>query len=498
RLPGRRRRPRRTVPTAEAPHAGAVAAAHHAAAVATHHPGSRHAVPQHPLLVLLHPVGLRLREVAGLDGVVERLGVGLGERVGQRRLRHAQDRGRLRPDGGVETTRADRCRRLGGRGSDDHGAEHQEHAKPDEQNLETGAHRLYLLALLSHAPNLRPEPQAQVKTASGLAQDCVRMIAPAPPAASGKDPMRSPPTDLDYAPSGYVAEVTGMPPLSLDQQRTVEGIVSPARARFDERERRLYSHDTGVLPRLVRPLAGRSLADGVVQPETEQQVVELVDLARREGIPLVPRGRGTAGYGGAVPTHGGLVLDMTRYKGVVAVDAEALTATVRAGTVWNDLETELNAQGLALRLYPTSAPSSTVAGWLAQGGAGIGSHAFGWFAENVVGARVVGGDGMVHELRGGDLVGVADAEGTTGVVLEVTLRVRPSREQEQTAVAFKTAGQLNRAIEIIAETGAPVWSISFVNPTMARLKNAGPPKTHHGHPLPTGPKLPEDRYVALF
>lgn len=289
-----------------------------------------------------------------------------------------------------------------------------------------------------------------------------------------------------------------MPPLSLDQQRTVEGIVSPARARFDERERRLYSHDTGVLPRLVRPLAGRSLADGVVQPETEQQVVELVDLARREGIPLVPRGRGTAGYGGAVPTHGGLVLDMTRYKGVVAVDAEALTATVRAGTVWNDLETELNAQGLALRLYPTSAPSSTVAGWLAQGGAGIGSHAFGWFAENVVGARVVGGDGMVHELRGGDLVGVADAEGTTGVVLEVTLRVRPSREQEQTAVAFKTAGQLNRAIEIIAETGAPVWSISFVNPTMARLKNAGPPKTHHGHPLPTGPKLPEDRYVALF
>jgi len=33
---------------------------------------------------------------------------------------------------------------------------------------------------------------------------------------------------------------------------------------------------------------------------------------------------------------------------------------------------------------------------------------------------------------------------------------------------------------------------------MARLKNAGPPKTHHGHPEASGPKLPEDRYIVLF
>src|SRR5579859_4646718 len=99
-----------------------------------------------------------------------------------------------------------------------------------------------------------------------------------------------------------------MPALTIDQQHAIEEIVSEDRARFDVRERRLYSHDTGVLPNLMRPLAGRSLADGVAQPETEGQVADLVRFAAAANIPIVPRGKGTAGYGGAIPAKGGLVL----------------------------------------------------------------------------------------------------------------------------------------------------------------------------------------------
>ena len=169
-------------------------------------------------------------------------------------------------------------------------------------------------------------------------------------------------------------------------------------------------------------------------------------FAAANAIPVVPRGRGTAGYGGAVPSHGGLVLDLTRMTGLVAVDAATLTATVCAGAVWKDLEAALKERGLALRLYPTSAPSSTVGGWLAQGGAGIGSHACGWFRENVVAARVVGGDGRVRVVEGCDLEGIADAEGTTGIITEVTLRVRRDTAQEQLAVAFPDAIGLDEAL----------------------------------------------------
>jgi Fe-S oxidoreductase/FAD/FMN-containing dehydrogenase len=290
-----------------------------------------------------------------------------------------------------------------------------------------------------------------------------------------------------------------MPALNLEQQNAIREIVSAERARFDVRERRLYSHDTGVLPKLVRPLAGKSLADGVVQPETEEQVIALVEFATCEHVPLVPRGKGTSGYGGAIPSHGGLVLDLTRLKGVVEIDDQALTVRVRAGTVWKDLEAELRQRGLALRLYPTSAPSSTVGGWLAQGGAGIGSHAFGWFRDSVVSARVVGGDAKVHVVEGDGLAGIADAEGTTGIITEVVLRVKPDTEQEQLAVAFPNAAALGEALRLITAAELPIWSISFINPTMARLKNAGPPKTHHGHPVHlNNPRLPEDSFLLTF
>ncbi|HLZ25356.1 MAG TPA: FAD-binding and (Fe-S)-binding domain-containing protein [Ktedonobacterales bacterium] len=289
-----------------------------------------------------------------------------------------------------------------------------------------------------------------------------------------------------------------MPTITTPQQQAIEAIVSPDRARFDTRERRIYSHDTGVLPGAFRLLAGPSLADGVAQPESEAQVVELVRYAVAEGIPLVPRGKATSGYGGVVPAHGGLVLDLTRLKGIVWADPEDLTVTVRAGTVWQDLEEALAAYGLALRLYPTSAPASTIGGWLAQGGAGIGSHMHGWFVDNVLGARIVTGTGEVREVAGPELAAISDAEGTTGIITEVTLAVRRAAEQASTAVSFPDAQHLTDALKMVTAQKLPIWSITFVNPTMARLKNAGPPKTHQGHPLPSGPALPEDAYVVLF
>jgi Fe-S oxidoreductase/FAD/FMN-containing dehydrogenase len=289
-----------------------------------------------------------------------------------------------------------------------------------------------------------------------------------------------------------------MSTITATQQKAILEIVGADRARFDKRERRIYSHDTGVLPGAFRLLAGPSLADGVVQPQTEDQVVKLVRYATANAIPLVPRGKASSGYGGAVPAQGGLVLDLTRLKGIVWADSDDVTVTVRAGTVWNDLEEALAAYGLALRLYPTSAPGSTVGGWLAQGGGGIGSHAFGWFAENVLAARIVTATGAIREVTGAELATISEAEGTTGIITEVTLAVQRASDIAQTAVAFPDAQQMAEALRQITASKLPIWSISFLNPTMISLKNAAPAKTHHGHALPAGPKLPEDRYIVLF
>jgi FAD/FMN-containing dehydrogenase/ferredoxin len=281
--------------------------------------------------------------------------------------------------------------------------------------------------------------------------------------------------------------------LTRRQQQAIQEIVGRERARFDRRERRVYSHDISVLPGPIRRLAG-SVADGVVRPRTEEDLIGLVRLAAAARIPLVPRGKGTSGYGGAVPANGGLIVDLRDLNEVVGCDPNAPLITVGAGIVWQNLDARLFEWGLGLRLYPTSAPSSTVGGWLAQGGAGIGSYAFGWCADNVHSARVVTGDGEVHNFRGADLAAVADAEGTTGFITQVTLEVRPATKQRVVAVNWPTPDAMLDALQQIGARCLPFWSIQFVNPTMARLSNQS--RRREGEPPPG--HWPEVGYTCLF
>ena len=88
--------------------------------------------------------------------------------------------------------------------------------------------------------------------------------------------------------------------ISTGQASRLKEIFS-SRVSFDRIERRIYSHDVGEMPRLIKPLLGNSTADAVVQPESEEELVRLVEWANEYGIPLTPRGKATSGYGGVIP-----------------------------------------------------------------------------------------------------------------------------------------------------------------------------------------------------
>ena len=134
------------------------------------------------------------------------------------------------------------------------------------------------------------------------------------------------------------------------------------RVTFERLERRLYGHDIAAIPSLVKPLVGDTTPDGVVQPTSEAQLVEFVQWANERRIPLTPRGKGSAGYGGAIPVKNGVVVDFYFMKDVLAVDKDSLTATTEPGITWEQLDRQLKKQELTLRLYPTSYPSSSVGG----------------------------------------------------------------------------------------------------------------------------------------
>ncbi len=285
--------------------------------------------------------------------------------------------------------------------------------------------------------------------------------------------------------------------LTPELQETLREQFGP-RVAFDKLERLFYSHDVGSLPSLIKPLVGNTLPAGIVQPLTEEQVVELVEFARANDIPLVPRGHATSGYGGVLPVKGGLVVDFSWMNELISLDAEAMTVTVQPGMVWEKLEKILHKQGLALRTYPSSAPSSTVAGWLAQGGMGFGAYEYGPFRENVVSCRVVLPDGQVREFSGDELDLISEAEGITGFITAVTVRVRPAEPELLWGARFDSAEGLALTLKAMQEADLPLWSVSFINPKMAELKNQLPPHMEHGHAVEEhSPPIPQG-YVAVF
>jgi Fe-S oxidoreductase/FAD/FMN-containing dehydrogenase len=282
--------------------------------------------------------------------------------------------------------------------------------------------------------------------------------------------------------------------------RGLRGIVGD-RYRDDRVERRLYSADIGEMPRLVKPFVPAGLAGAVVRPQTEAEVIDLVRFARTNGVELVPRGASTSGYGGVLPADGAVVVDLSGMHRVLEVDVESKTVRVQPGLIWEELARALIAHDLALRLYPSSTPSSSVAGWLAQGGAGFGSYEYGMFKDNVVSARVILPTGDAREFTGDELASlVADAEGITGIITEVTIRLRDLEPETHRLISFETASALHAALADVSSQRLPIWSITFLNPESTRLKKKLPHR--HGHPYEEAhahyqPELPES-FLAVI
>jgi Fe-S oxidoreductase/FAD/FMN-containing dehydrogenase len=269
------------------------------------------------------------------------------------------------------------------------------------------------------------------------------------------------------------------------------------RVSFRRLERKLYGHDIAAMPGLVKPFVGNTVPDAVVQPQTEAELIELVRWAGRNGVALTPRGSASSGYGGVIPVKGGVVVDFYRMHAIKTIDAAQNTVTVEPGIVWEKLDKELMKQKLTLRLYPSSYPSATVGGWLAQGGAGIGSFETGWFRDNVLSARVVMPDGSVREFSGGDLDLVSSAEGITGLISEVTLRVQLLEDLDVVAIGCPDAYDLQKMTQEIIAKKLPIWSLVFINPRMAELKNKAPLLEHFEFPVEERVLLPASYIMTL-
>lgn len=242
------------------------------------------------------------------------------------------------------------------------------------------------------------------------------------------------------------------------------------RVSFERTERLLYSHDTASLPGMVKMLI-KHVPDAIVQPISADEVAFLVGFAQERGIPLTPRGAATSGWGGALPSRGGIVVEMTRMRRILDVDTEKGLVRVEPGVVWKNLDYELGKKGLACCVVPSSALSATVGGWVAEGGGGIGSYEYGQVGNTVQSVKLVAPNGQVQTIEGDGLDTVVQAEGITGIITEVTLKTRKADEMVPVVASFDSLDDMLGALNDINQKGLALWHVSFAMPNFV-AKNA--------------------------
>ncbi|MFD4248960.1 FAD-binding oxidoreductase [Amycolatopsis thermoflava] len=191
-------------------------------------------------------------------------------------------------------------------------------------------------------------------------------------------------------------------------------------------------------------VAGDGLPLAIARPDTVDGVRAVLRLASAHGVPVVPRGAGTGLAGGAVAGRGELVLDVSGLDRIVEIDPVDALAVVEPGVRTAELDRAAQAFGLRYAPDPASAKISTIGGNIATNAGGMRCVKYGVTREAVLGLDVVLADGRLIRTGRRTVKGVAGldltslfvgSEGTLGVVVGATLRLRPLPARTLTAAA---------------------------------------------------------------
>ncbi len=240
--------------------------------------------------------------------------------------------------------------------------------------------------------------------------------------------------------------------------KKLEAAIGAENVRTSKFERLLYSHDFVPLPKEM-DIGFKIIPDIVVRPHSTDDVQKVVKIAAQEGIPITPRGASTWALGGSVTAYGGIIVDMTAAMNkILEIDEVNLTLKCQAGASWKQAYDAAWEKGFLLGSYPSSFPSASVAGWISTGGVGIGNYKYGSARDNIRNMVVVvpsgdivntGFDDLPDNMTGYSLNQLfVGAEGTLGVICEVTFKLIPKPEVlRPLAYSFESLDKLAEPIK---------------------------------------------------
>ena len=269
-------------------------------------------------------------------------------------------------------------------------------------------------------------------------------------------------------------------------ERALVEVLGPDRVFTHPADLIAYEYDGSVLS---------ALPDLVVHPESTEEVVGIVNAARRYRVPLTARGSGTGLAGGAITPVGGIIVSLAKMKQIIKIDLDNRYAVVQPGVINLDITTAVEAGGYFYAPDPSSQSACSIGGNVANNSGGVHTLAFGVTTNHVLGLTIVLPDGSVQRLGGRgpddpglDLTGlVVGSEGTLGIVTEVIVRLMRLREGVRTMLGiFETLEEASQAVADIIASGIGPTSLEMID----RLTiEAVEPAVHAGFPLDAGAVL---------
>ena len=229
------------------------------------------------------------------------------------------------------------------------------------------------------------------------------------------------------------------------------------------------------------------VADFVVRPRDEAEVIEVLKACFEHDVPVTARGAGTGNYGQAMPLAGGCVMHIKHLDKVKEVHPGRVV--VEPGCLLKDLDAHCRADsGQEIRMFSSTWATATIGGFIAGGSGGVGSCTWGSLRDlgNIIRLRVVTMEEQPRTLdfRGEELARVSHAYGTNGIITEVEMPLAPAYDWVELFVAFEDFDPaMSFAEELANEDGiliklASVFEAPIAYDYFQRVKPHVQPGTH--------------------
>jgi hypothetical protein len=226
------------------------------------------------------------------------------------------------------------------------------------------------------------------------------------------------------------------------------------------------------------------VADCIVKPRHQDDVLRIASVAAKTRMPLMMRGAGTCNFGQGIPLAGGAVVDMTDLDEVLWTRDQRVRA--QAGARLLAIDEVTRPTGWELRVHSSTRKVATLGGFVGGGHAGVGSCSYGILRDrgNILGMQVVSVEETprIVELRGDAVNLVHHAYGANGIITEIEMPLAPAwawREVVVDFAEFMTAVKFAHALA--TADGIVKKLISVLGDPIPHMMRAMRPHVHAGH-----------------